>query len=210
MSLYNPSDFNGDGKTNYVDYQIYKNYIDPKTANQTSNYGGSGGSFSGIVIIAVIVVFILGWIGQTVSEIGADGLFFVIFGTIGFMFVFWGIYRLCTLFSRKKAAAAQKRQEKEKQEWDNICKNYHFLCPYCGAEMTPSIDEESCPRCTYFGEPKITPIINSSVYINKNGYVETERDREIVKSGGWQCSNCGRGNFNYQMSCVCGHKRSDG
>ena len=28
MSLHNPSDFNGDGQTNYVDYQIYKNYID--------------------------------------------------------------------------------------------------------------------------------------------------------------------------------------
>ena len=31
MSLYNPSDFNGDGRTDYVDYKIYTNYIDPQS-----------------------------------------------------------------------------------------------------------------------------------------------------------------------------------
>ena len=36
MSFSNPSDFNGDGGTNYVDYQIYNNYIDP----QSSQYQG--------------------------------------------------------------------------------------------------------------------------------------------------------------------------
>ena len=37
MSLFDPSDFNGDGQTNYVDYQIYNQFIDP----QSSQYQGN-------------------------------------------------------------------------------------------------------------------------------------------------------------------------
>ena len=120
MSLFNPSDFNGDGQTNYVDYQIYNNYIDPQSSqyqgnmfqqNQRTYYPRqkSGLTFVDYVIImAVFLVLFFIILATPLAEVPEIAAIIVMGLTIVFM-VFY-------LKWKKKNNANDNQQNKTNQK----------------------------------------------------------------------------------------------
>ena len=120
MSFNNPSDFNGDGRTNYVDYQIYNNYIDP----QSSQYQGdmfpqtprtyyprqkSGLEFIDyVIIIAVFLVLFFIILATPLAEVPELAAIVVMGLTIIFM-VFYFKWK-------KKGTANHNQQNKTNQK----------------------------------------------------------------------------------------------
>ena len=83
MSLMNPGDFNGDGRVNYVDQQIFNNYIN--TSNQfnanlmgfeTERYpvqkAQTDPEIHSIVVIGIVIMMVCGLIGGAIlgAEVG--------------------------------------------------------------------------------------------------------------------------------------------
>ena len=108
IHMWTPGDFNGDHKADYVDYQIYTNYIDPGTAPRQPSYYGSSKSNTDWKLVAISFIVGLLVCGIFSSAFGSSDL--ALFATVATMIITMIVYVIAKNRAKKREDLEQNQK----------------------------------------------------------------------------------------------------
>ena len=126
----NWGDFNGDGKTDYVDYKIFSTQVDPYSGEYQGNVSSSSSGCSGIIWLLIIVFVSIGAIVAN-PMIGVVVALFCVF--------IYGNYKRNAKIEAEKEAGKGAVYPRSTNEYGVV------ICPKCSTRQ--KADNRRCCNC---------------------------------------------------------------